>query len=462
MLLLSLFCLLFSAGAEVIYRESNTITIWDGDADALAVADMDGDGINDVVVASDEFDSVPSILLFRGQGSGLFAFPPRVLYSIDQSSGNFAQIVVEDMNQDGRLDVVVAARYLSFAEDEPVLYILLNQGDTFEVVGLHDVTKELGGDGVTLDPTFSRPFDVVVADMNNDGRLDMVAPMVDFDEGLLVVYESTSNDARSYTTKVVFDGLQGLTKVDVADFDNDGNMDIVAIARERRALFVFAGSESGSFASRFTDLSALSYFDVTTGDINKDGLTDIMTSGEAKMTLYENTGSFSFQELNFDPPFSVPGARRYVSPYLSDMNDDGLVDMVACGGVNNFEFIPQCEPNVLCAWGDLFEEDDASGFISPETTMILADVDQDGVRDILTIDDFKVRALLGINVPSTTPATPSPVAPPPTPPPPSLPLSPTGSPVTPSPIDPPVSPSPASPPPTSGTCQNGVLRAFCK
>ena len=171
----------------------------------LAVADVNGDGKPDLVVAnhcanSDCANGSVGVLLNNGDGT----FQPAVSYS---SGGLYTDaVVLGDLNRDGKLDVVVASQYASGSTTTGSVGVLLGNGDgTFQPVVSTSTPTPLGGirslaladfdgDG-TLDlavgagnvllrgngdGTFRAPIvlgasgpDIVVGDFNRDGRPDL-------------------------------------------------------------------------------------------------------------------------------------------------------------------------------------------------------------------------------------------------------------------------------------------------
>src|SRR5262249_32255482 len=113
---------------------------------AVAVADLDGDGIPDI--ASANSDGTVSVL--RGSRDGSFQSPTR--YTVGASPG---AVAVADVNGDGEPDLVVA-RYFLFSK-QPGVSVLLNTGD-----GTFAPPQPLD--------TGLAPTALAVGDVNADGR----------------------------------------------------------------------------------------------------------------------------------------------------------------------------------------------------------------------------------------------------------------------------------------------------
>ncbi len=140
---------LLNKGNGTFHKAVNYLGAPSGNAQALAVADFNGDGKLDIVTA-DFLDGV--ITLFFGKGNGAFRpgleqFLPLGTYPIAIAAGDF--------NHDGKADLAVV-NYLNDRVD-----ILLGYGDG----GFHPAVSYLAG---------AVPRHVTVADINRDGNPDLI------------------------------------------------------------------------------------------------------------------------------------------------------------------------------------------------------------------------------------------------------------------------------------------------
>jgi len=166
---------------------------------AVALADLDRDGALDIVAARG--DSTVSVCL--GDGAGRFGS------AINRDVGQFpAALAVGDVNNDGRLDVVVAN------VDDGSISILLGDGT--------------GGLPTRTDiPTGAQPSAVALADLNRNGRLDIV--VLNFgDENLRILPDGGT------VPGVLLDAGPGPLAFAIGDLNRDGRPDIAVVSTDRQ------------------------------------------------------------------------------------------------------------------------------------------------------------------------------------------------------------------------------------
>jgi hypothetical protein len=121
----------------------------------LAIADVDGDGDDDLLAANDELSWFENT-----DGAGAFGGTP-VVISTGGASDTFRSLASADLDEDGDLDVLVGG----FDSLNPIL-------SWFESDG---TPADGGWTEHALSVGFERVFSVEVADLNQDGDLDIIA-----------------------------------------------------------------------------------------------------------------------------------------------------------------------------------------------------------------------------------------------------------------------------------------------
>ena len=186
-------------------------------ANTVAVADVNGDGIPDLAVAS--YPGLVGVLIGEGNGT----FEPVVSYATggNDSSG----VAVADVNGDGHPDLIIANL-------SGTVGVLLGVGNgEFEPV----VTYDAGGGAPQL----------VVADLNGNGKLDIIASTDESNAGVLL-----GNGNGTFQPVVTFSsGGSDENSLTVGDVNGDGKLDIVVTNGDSNSVGVLLNNTGGSSQS---------------------------------------------------------------------------------------------------------------------------------------------------------------------------------------------------------------------
>jgi len=227
--------------------------------DAVQVADMNGDGVQDLVAPNGL-----GITVSLGNGDGTF----RTLGS--PQPGSSAAFAIGDLNGDGWPDVAVIN---SFAG----VNIFLGNGDgTFQA-------------GVSY-PAGVLPWQIAFGDFNNDGKLDIVVTNINN-----VNITSTSvnvlmgNGDGTFAPAVSYATAAGPAYVATGDFNGDGATDLAVVTGS--GVSVLLGHGDGSFAAP-VNYTLSQPGPLLVRDLNGDGIADI-----AVVTNFSTGGSNSSSTL---------------------------------------------------------------------------------------------------------------------------------------------------------------------
>ncbi len=193
-----------------------------GFATVATAADFNGDGKLDIVT----FTSNPlGINVSLGNGDG--TFQPPVFYS----AANATDVITGDFNGDGKVD-------LAFINDSPPVsvFVMLGNGDgTFQ-----SAIQTTVSEGVAA---------IKAADVNHDGTLDLVAIT-----GARTITVLLGNGDGTFTQQAMtyHSGTSpDPTDIAIADFNQDGNPDVVAADQNANDVNVLLGNGDGTFIVDF-------------------------------------------------------------------------------------------------------------------------------------------------------------------------------------------------------------------
>jgi hypothetical protein len=306
-------------------------------ADAVAVGDVNGDGNPDLLIATQcasysncETGGV-GVLLGRGDGSF------QTVVSYGTGGYDARSVALRDVNGDGKLDLVVANTCIANGTCTGSVGVLLGNGDgTFQAA----VPYASGGFYATS---------VAIADVNGDGKPD-----------LLVTNECATSECTSAVVGVLLGNGDGsfqaavpyasggyyATSLGVSDLNGDGKLDLV-VANECAVgsncsssgnVSVLLGNGDGSFRAAVTYGSGGQFpYSVAVGDVSGDGKADLLVVNQCADSVCAN-GSLGVLLGNGNgvfptaSPTTIP-AFSFAALALADFDGDGRLDVASSGGI---------------------------------------------------------------------------------------------------------------------------------
>lgn len=157
-----------------------------------------------------------------------------------------------------------------------------------------------------------------IADVDGDGRLDILGGSTALPE--LAWWRNRGNgnfDAK----ETIDDSTNSPETIAVADFDNDGDGDIAVAMWGAGLLVWYEYKGSDNFERHILDSDVSGAHTVFTGDLNGDGLPDVVGAGSAKTRVYYNTGGGNFSRKTL-------GSDGSWGSYIYDIDQDGKLDIL--------------------------------------------------------------------------------------------------------------------------------------
>jgi hypothetical protein len=172
-------------------------------AQSVFAADMDNDGDMDILSASRNDDI---IAWYENDGA---ADPSWTASNIATSADQPQSVFAADMDNDGDMDIVSAS-----------------DGDDTIAWYENDGASDPSWSAANIDTNADGAQDVHVADMDNDGDLDILSASAEDDT--IAWYENDGAADPSWTASNIATSADGARSVFAADIDNDGDMDVIS------------------------------------------------------------------------------------------------------------------------------------------------------------------------------------------------------------------------------------------
>ncbi|MBO8234154.1 hypothetical protein HA151_06450 [Prochlorococcus marinus XMU1419] len=251
---------------------------------------------------------------------------------------------------------------------------------------IHDDTIRWFENNGNINPTFTASTiatnadsvrEITVADMDNDGDLDILSASENDDT--IAWYENNGQADPTFTKAVIATSADNANDVQVADLDGDGDLDIVSASSldDTIAWYENDGAANPTWTAADIATSADGANSVFLVDLDSDGDIDILSSSYNDDTIawYENNGAANPTFTAADIATNIDGAYHV---YAKDMDADGDIDILASASIGDkvvlFKNNGAADPTFTAS-------DIITGFDTP-IGLDVADVDFDGDLDI--------------------------------------------------------------------------------
>lgn len=389
-----------AATAQISFTNSNSMLPTNNihSGVPMAVADMNGDKLDDIVRLDDRRD----LIIAYQQPGGMFT---ELNYG-QVGSGTKWAVWVGDIDNNGYNDIACGGAYNN------IDILMANSTGT-----AYTYSNPPGASLFVQGSNF--------ADIDNDGWLDMFSC---HDDGESFVWGNDGTGSfvqqsgwLDMTTFPTSDG-SGNYGSTWTDYDDDGDLDLyIAKCRQgvtdpndgRRINMLFINDGNNNFTQDTADASGLRIglqsWTADFQDIDNDGDFDcFVTNHDGDCQLLENTGGGTFTDITAASGITIAGLA--IQGLFQDFDNDGFVDLIVPGGVqhlyrNNgdktftdFTYVLDNNNMESCAIGDLNHDgflDIYGGYATPFNTPTSID-------DVLWMNDGNDNHFIAVDLEGTT------------------------------------------------------------
>ncbi len=232
-------------------------------------------------------------------------------------------------------------------------------------------------------------YQIQILDFDHDGKVDILHHNQNLRDGLIQLTLDYENNL-AYSEKLFIDEFNSvLTDLHFEDLDNDGDVDMWTVERLNEMIQIYELTDEKKFIKRDSITQDLWLNRTKFADMNGDGHKDFIIQTSEMLELHLRVNEFTYEKIDSHQI-------QYNGLEIVDFDNDGHLDIV---GQFGFGEIPYSVLYNLDGTGQMMEEENIildyeSQYILTGHLFKVADINHDGVNDIIAIEDKLNEKLL--------------------------------------------------------------------
>src|SRR5690554_475497 len=295
----------------------------------LAFGDVNGDGFPDMITSGGYGNPGGHLVeLYLNDGNGNFTVDPNASFVATREG----DIRMFDFDNDGDLDILVTG----LMSNGYAMHLYENDG-----TGTFTLNNQTGLEQYGMYYSY-----IVIADLDNDGFLDIATngrTSVSGGASKMRIFRNNGDSTFSLMTQPAFNYI-AIGAIAIGDIDNNGTLDLIFSGNGpssddnpngfSSAMFLNDGNANFTMVENTPFIGHRDFPNIVLADFDNNGSLDLITMGRITMNpatfatyLYLNDGEGNFTLVE-DTPFI---GRSFGKITVADVNNDGTMDVLITG-----------------------------------------------------------------------------------------------------------------------------------